>query len=343
MKALMKTEPGVGKMEIRRIAEPEPGPGQVVLEVSATGICGTDIHMYLDEYRCVPPVVLGHEVAGTIAAIGLGVTSVKVGDRVTTETYFFTCGECRFCTTGRPNLCPARKSIGTHVNGGFTRFVLIPAQRVHRLPDNVDFTAGALSEPLACCVHGILELGAVMAGDVAIISGPGAIGLLCMQVARAAGATTVVVGIDGDEARLALARELGAAHIVNAQRDNLKDLIGDLTGGYGADVCIESSGAPPSLRQCLELVRKGGTLAQIGLYGRPFEVDFNLIPMKELRVLGSFAHVPSAWERGLRLMADGMVRTRPMVTRVAPITEWEDAFKSFSARGECKILLTPAD
>jgi L-iditol 2-dehydrogenase len=162
-----------------------------------------------------------------------------------------------------------------------------------------------------------------------------------MQVARSAGATTVVVGVDGDEARFALARELGASHVINAQREKLPELIADLTNGYGADVCIEAAGAPASLEQCLQLVRRGGTLAQMGLYGRPFEVDFNLVPMKELRVIGSFAHVPSAWERGLRLMADGKVRTLPMVTRTVPITEWEDAFNAFTARGECKIVLTP--
>lgn len=341
MKALMKTARGVGNMEIRDIPEPQPGTGQVVIEVAATGICGTDIHIYLDEYTCTPPLVLGHEVSGTVAVVGPGVEGVAVGDRVTTETYFHTCGECRHCVTGRPNLCSSRRSIGTHVNGGFTRYLLMPARRLHRLPDNVDFLAGALSEPLACCIHGLLELATVTAGDVAVISGPGAMGLLCMQVARSAGATTVVVGVDGDDVRFALARELGADHVVNAQHDDLSGLVGDLTGGVGADMCIEAAGAAASLRQCLDLVRKGGTLAQIGLYGRPLEIDFNLIPMKEVRVVGSFAHVPSAWDRGLRLISEGKVRTRPMVTRQAPITEWEDAFKSFNARNECKIVLQP--
>src|SRR5215218_4680727 len=158
MQAVMKVAPGVGNVELREIDEPVPPPGHVVIEVRAAGICGTDLHIYHDEFRTRPPVVIGHEVAGTIAALGSGVECVAIGERVTTETYFSTCGECRFCRAGQPNLCPARMSIGSAVDGAFADWLVVPARNVRPLPDGVDFVGGALTEPLACVVHGALEL-----------------------------------------------------------------------------------------------------------------------------------------------------------------------------------------
>src|SRR5215207_1915932 len=161
MQAVVKTARGEGNVALRELPQPRPGPGQVLLAVRAAGICATDLHIYHDEYPTQPPVVLGHELAGEVAAAGDGVTRVSVGDRVTTETYFHLCGTCRFCRGGQPNLCPERRSIG-------------------------------------CVVHGALELPKVTPGDVAVVAGPGAIGLLTLQVARAAGAAVIVLGTAAD-------------------------------------------------------------------------------------------------------------------------------------------------
>lgn len=343
MKALVKTAPGMGNLEIRDVPEPTVGPGQVVIEVTATGICGTDIHIQRGEYNCIPPVVLGHEVVGRIAEVGPEVASLAAGDRVITETYFHTCGHCRACLSGHINLCPERRSIGTHVNGGFTRYLLVPAVKVHRLPPSIDDRSAALTEPLACCVHGVLELAGVTPGDVVVLSGPGAIGLLCMQVAKAAGATLVVVGTASDEGRLALARQLGADHTVVVGRDDVATTVRDLTDGVGADVTIEAAGAAASVGQCLRLVRRGGTFCQVGLFGAPVTLEYDLIPMHEIRLVGSFAQVPSSWTRTLALLASGAVRTAPLVTSERPITAWQEAFDAFFTRRECKMLLTPAD
>lgn len=343
MKALMKTAPGVGNLEVRDIPEPKAGPGQVVIEVAKTGICGTDIHIQRGEYACAPPMVLGHEVTGRVADLGPGVGGLTTGQRVITETYFHTCGICRACQEGRINLCPERRSIGTHVNGGFTKYLLVPAIKVHALPDSIDDTSAALTEPLACCVHGVVELARVIPSDVVVLSGPGAIGLLCLQVAKAAGATLVAVGTAADEGRLELAKKLGADHVLVAGRDDLEKRIADLTGGTGADVTIEAAGAGPSVNQCLKLVRRGGTFCQVGLFGAPVTLDYDLIPMKELRLIGSFAQVPSSWLRALSLMATGQVKTAPLVTSERPITEWQSAFDAFFTRRECKMILTPAE
>lgn len=341
MKALVKTAAGVGNVSVIDRAEPTPGPGQVVLETSHTGICGTDLHIYLDEYRCVPPVTLGHEISGTIVELGPGVEGWKGGDRVVTETYFHVCGRCPLCRVGRVNLCPERRSLGTHVDGGFARYVLTQANRLHHIPGGLDMRHAALAEPVACCVHGMLDLAQIKPGDWVLVSGPGPIGLLCLQLAKACGARTILVGAQGDEGRLEVGRQIGADRTLNVTAEKLGDVIAELTDGVGPEVTVEAGGAGPSLRQCLEQVQRGGAVIQIGLYARPVEVDVNLVPMKELRYLGSWAHVPSAWERGLRLLADGQVRAEPLITDVVPIDAWEPKFESLRAKRDCKVLLTP--
>lgn len=342
MKAVMKIAPGVGNVELRDIDEPTPGPGHVKIRVQAAGICGTDLHIYKDEFRSRPPVVLGHEVAGEIVEIASGVTDIQPGMRVTTETYYSTCGVCMYCRRGQTNLCLNRLSIGSGVNGGFTQYVIVPAKNIHRLPENVDFRAGALTEPLACVVHGVLSTPTVAPGDVAVIAGPGAIGLLTLQVVKAAGATVVMLGTDVDERRLQLARELGADYVINVQRESPESLVASITQeGLGADVVYECSGAGPAVDQLLKLVRRRGRYVQIGLFGKAVAWDMDQVCYKELVITGSNASVPSAWDKALRLLADGTVRTAPLITDSFPVTEWEEAFNTFETKRGIKTLLTP--
>lgn len=344
MKAVMKVAPGAGNIELREIEEPSPGPGQVKIRVQAAGICGTDLHIYKDEFRSWPPVVLGHEVAGEIVALGEGVENLEVGARVTTETYFSTCGACRYCRTGHKNLCLDRRSIGSAVNGGFTRYVVVPAENIHSLPENVDFHTGALTEPLACVVHGVSSTPTVAPGDVAVIAGPGAIGLLALQLVKAAGATVVMLGTDGDRRRLEMARTLGADHTVNVQHEDPKSLLQDITPeGMGADVVYECSGAGPAAAQLLELVRRRGRYVQIGLFGKPVAWDLDQVCYRELVVTGSNASVPSAWIRALQLLKAGQVQTEPLITEIYKVTEWEEAFTGFESKRGIKTLLKPVE
>lgn len=342
MKAVMKVARGVGHVELRDIPEPEPQPGQVKIAVRAAGICGTDLHIYKDEFRSFPPVVLGHEVAGEVVAVGDGVASVAPGQRVTTETYFSTCGVCAYCRTGHNNLCLNRRSIGSAVNGGFTNYVIVPAKNVHSLPESVDFRAGALTEPLACVVHGVLTTPTVSPGDVAVIAGPGAIGLLTLQVVKAAGARAVVLGTRVDAHRLELARSLGADYVLDVEAADAEALIRDITPeGLGADVVYECSGAGPAAAQLLTLARRRGRYVQIGLFGKPVAWDLDQVCFRELTVTGSNASVPSAWDRALALLASGQVDTRPLISNVYPVTEWESAFAAFEARQGVKMVLEP--
>ena len=341
MLAVMKTAPGIGNVELREIPEPTPEAGQVKIAVQATGICGTDLHIERDEFPTRPPVVMGHEIAGVVSEVGAGVDPCLVGVRVTTETYFFTCGRCRFCRAGAINLCPERRSLGSAVNGGFASHLVVPAANIHPLPASVDSVAGALTEPLACVVHGALERPTITAGDLAVVSGPGTIGLLTSQVVKAAGATVVLLGTAADQHRLHLGRTLGADYTVSVDDASPRVLIDELTGGIGADIVIECAGAGPSATTLLELVRRNGQYAQIGLFGRPIAWDLDQVCYKELSVTGSNASVPSAWATALRLLADGRVRTRELVTDIVPLTGWRTAFDRFETRDGVKFVLQP--
>lgn len=342
MKAVMKIAPGEGNVALRDISEPHPDPKQVVIEVSAAGICGTDIHIFHDEFKTTPPVVLGHEVAGRIVQLGSEVDGIELGSRVTTETYFETCMACRYCRDGHINLCPKRRSIGSAVNGGFTKYLAVPATNIHVLPENVELPAGALTEPLACVVHGVLGTPTVQPGDIAIIAGPGAIGLLTLQVAKAAGAVVAVLGTDRDEERLALARSLGADYTFNVFEDDYADSLLDLTsGGHGADVVYECSGAGPAAQHLLKLVRRGGRYVQIGLFGKAVSWDIDQICYKELVVTGSNASTPASWDRALALLGSGKVKTAPLISNAYPLSEWALAFEAFEHKRGTKLLLLP--
>jgi L-iditol 2-dehydrogenase len=332
---------GDGHVGLIDVPEPKAAAGQVVIEVKAAGICGTDLHIYHDEYPTNPPVIMGHELAGVVVDVGAGVSTCQSGELVTSETYFYVCGACDFCRDGFPNLCPQRKSIGSGVHGAFARYVLVPAHNVHPLPAGVDLLAGALTEPLACCVHA-LELTRIEPGDVAVVAGPGAIGLLMMQVAKAAGAVVVVLGTAVDEARLALAQTLGADVVLNIQAVDSQKQLQAMTNGRGADIVFECSGAGASARHCLNLVRRQGRYAQVGLFGRPVEWDLEQVCFKELAVSGSFATVPSAWRKALALLAAGLVQTRPLISETLPLRDWQAAFDRFERRDGVKMVLTPA-
>ena len=342
MKGVAKVAAGEGNVALIETPEPEIKPGYVIIEVKAAGICGTDLHIYHDEFKTKPPVIMGHEVAGEVAAVGEGVKTCTPGDRVTSETYFYVCGQCQFCREGFVNLCPSRRSIGSAVNGAFTRYLLVPQHNIHHLPPGVEIEAGALTEPLACCVHA-LELTRVEPGDTAIVSGPGAIGLLMAQVAKAAGARVMVLGTNADEARLETARQLGMDEVLNVQAADAGAAIRDRTGGLGADVVFECAGAAPSAYNCLDLVRRQGRYAQVGLFGKPISWDLDQVCYKELKVSGSNASVPSAWRKALALLGSGQVQTKPLISTVLPITGWQLAFEMFERRQGHKILLTPVD
>jgi len=343
MKGLVKYDKGPGNMEIRDVPEPTPGPGQVKVEIKAAGICGSDLHIFHSDIDIPvnPPVITGHEFCGVITEVGEGVTRWKVGDRITSETAFSFCGDCKHCRTGFYNLCNNRRTLGYWYNGVFTQYTVIPQDRIHALPDSVDFIAGALCEPLACVVHAVMELTTIKAGDVVLVIGPGSIGLLAMQVAKAEGATVIVSGTTVDKERLVMARKLGADYTVDVMEQNVFELVNGITGGKGADVVLECSGVAKAANDGLMLCRKAGSFTQIGLFGKPIQIDFEKICFRELKVTGSLGSTWTAWEKGIQLMVSGKVDTKSLVSDVMPITDWEKAFKKFESKEGLKLVLTP--
>lgn len=341
MNALVKYARGPGNMEIREVAEPPLEPGEVRIAVKATGICGSDLHIYHDQINIPvrPPVVIGHELSGEVVETGSGVGNIKMGDRVTAIPAVRTCGKCRYCLTESWNLCPARETLGYVHNGSFAPTTIIPERNALKLPDNVDWRAGALTEPLACCVHAVTELTGINTGDLVAIVGPGAIGLLCLMVVKAEGGTALVYGTSGDKARLDLARKLGADYTVCVDEEDPLALTNDLSSGYGMDAVLECSGHPAGAALALDLVRKQGKYTQVGLFGQPITIDFEKIAYKELVTTGSLGQRPSAWRRTLALLASGRIDPAVLISHTFPLSCWKDAFQVFENREGVKLLL----
>jgi L-iditol 2-dehydrogenase len=329
VRGLTKLAAGIGNVALAERPEPSPAPGHVVLEVVGAGICGTDLHIHDGEYPSVPPVTMGHEVSGIVAALGDGVDDEWRGARVVTETYFSTCGKCEFCRAGRLNLCPDRRSIGTHVDGGFAPLVHVPVRGLHRIPDWLDGRVAAMTEPLACCCNSLLDPDRLREGDAVLVIGPGTIGLLAAQLARAAGGRVHVRGTPRDEPRLAAASQLG---FETSTTDD---------GPLEADLVVECSGSAAGMAFGLESVRRAGRYVQIGLAGKAVTIPFDLVCFHELDVSSGFASTPASWARALDLIERRQVELDPLLSASVPLEEWEDAFAATRAGRGIKFVLAP--
>ena len=331
MKGVAKLAPGPGHVAYAERPEVSAGAGEVVIEVRAAGICGTDLHIEAGEYPSRPPVTMGHELCGVVAELGPGVDAAWAGARVTAETFFSTCGACRWCRSGRPSICPQRCSVGTHVDGAFAPRVRMPVRNLHRVPAGLSDRAAAICEPLACVCNSLSDPASVDAGDEVLVVGPGAIGLLAAQVARANGGRVHVRGTAADEARLALARDLGFE----------TSTVDQPFAGDAPDVVVECSGAGPAIAFALETVARAGTIVQMGLRGAPVTVPFDEICFKELRVRSGFAANPVAWLRAMRLLAAGEIQLGPLITEAVELADFARAFARSRAADGVKFVLVP--
>ncbi len=340
MKAVVNYESGEKKVRLMDVAVPEAAPGQVRIQVAYCGICGTDIHIYNGDggYPTNPPVTLGHELSGTVESVGEGVDPSWIGEKVVSETYYHTCGTCFYCQSGHKNLCPEKKSIGSAVNGAMTEFVVVPEKNLHRIPEGVSLKEAAMTEPLACCAQAVLEFAAIRPGDTVLLTGPGAIGLMCLQFAVACGGNVIVAGTKEDRDRLALAKELGACEVVYSDQPDAGRQIAALSAPFGPDVVLECSGAVPAIAMDLDVIRKGGRYVQVGLTGRPVTFDMNLITLKELTVQGTYAQKTQWWSRSLELMSQKKIKLEPLITDVFPLEKWEEAFDSYIRKDGIKYL-----
>lgn len=343
MKALVKTEPGYNKMKLLEIEKPVPRDQEVLIKVIYTGICGTDIHGFKGEYdRLKTPLVLGHEFSGVVEAIGENVTKVQKGALVTSETTFATCGECEPCQNKEYNLCLNRKGLGSQVNGSFAEYVLTREESVHVLDDKISLLVASITEPIACGVHASMEKVQVEKNDVAVIVGPGPIGLCLSQVLKSVGAKVIVIGITQDAGRLETARELGADRIIDSLKEDAAGIIKEFTNGKGADYCFECSGAAPAIKGVFDYLKQKGTLVQMGVFAKNLnELDMNSIVQREMNVIGSRSQKPSTWHLTLDLMKKGQIDAERLITKIYPLEQWEDAIEQVMAGNEIKVVLQP--
>ncbi|GAA1224754.1 zinc-binding dehydrogenase [Pseudonocardia alaniniphila] len=338
MKALVKYGFRDGDVELRDVPAPSVGPGTVLVAVSAVGVCGSDIHMWHNTQSASSkanlPVVLGHETAGVIAAVGEGVTGWEVGDRVVCETAASICGVCALCRTGRYNLCPQRQGYGLRRDGGMAEFLVAEPRVLHRVPEGVTLDQAAMTEPFAVAYNAVVERGTVHPGDVVVIQGAGAIGVLAMQMARLNGAGTVVVlGTSIDGHRLAKAREMGADHTVDVTATDPTEVVAALGDGLGADVVVDATGVSAALQQGMEMVRPQGSIVKVGWGPQPLGFSLDPLVKKAVTLYGSYSHTWNTWERVLGLFAQGRLDTANVLGGIYPLADWETAFRTM-AEGE---------
>jgi len=343
MKALLLTE--YRRLQIADLPAPAAGPRQVLVRVAACGICGSDVHGYDGSTgRRIPPIVMGHEAAGRVAAIGAGVTKFSVGDRVSFDSTV-SCGDCRYCQQGQINLCDRRQVLGVSCGdyrcaGAFAEYVVVPEHIVCRLPDNLSFDEAAMLEAVAVALHGV-TLSQVKPGDTALVLGAGMIGLLTLQSLRAAGCSRVFIA-DIDSTRLGLAREVGASEAFQASGQELLTQVLRLTGGNGVDVSIEAVGIDATVRGAIDCVRKGGTVVLVGNVTPEVSLPLQKVVTRQIRLQGSCAS-EGEYEKGIGLVASGAIRVKPLITAVAPLEDGPRWFERLYAREPnlMKVVLSP--
>lgn len=343
MKALVKTAPGQGNLAFQDYPDPQAGEGQVLIAVKAIGVCGTDVHIMHGTYRTATPVIIGHEFAGEIIGLGRGVTRWKLGDRVVAENIEGACGVCEVCRTGNPHICAEKRAYGTDSNGVMAERAVFSAAAIHRLPEAISYEQAALLEPLAVVNRGVVERGLVRPESTVVVIGPGSIGLLAVQVCRAAGCKEIIVaGTDKDAiTRLPLGKKCGATRVVNAQGEDLRAIVNEITGGHGVDLVVEASGSPRAVQEAFHLVGRGKVIAAIGLTGRELTLDWDVGVFKEIDVRFSKSSSYMSWDRAISMVASGRVDVRPLITHKFPLAQWQEAL-NVSATGEAiKAVLIP--
>ncbi|MBI3097506.1 MAG: L-threonine 3-dehydrogenase [Planctomycetes bacterium] len=341
MRAIRKNEAGPG-LSLVDVPVPRIGPDEVLIRVAAAGICGTDAHIYQwDSWaqgRIRPPLVLGHEFAGRIVELGSAVRGYAKGDRVSAEGHL-ACGVCPLCRTGQAHICPSMKIIGVDVDGAFAEFAKMPASNLWKIDDGIPDEVAAIHDPLGNAFH--TTMAAPVAGRTVLILGCGPIGLFACGIARASGAVRVIAS-DLNDARLQIARKMGAHVVVNGSREDLAGLVRRETEGLGVDVALEMSGAPPAIVQALSLVRNGGDVQLLGLPNGAVLVNLaEDVIFKGITVRGILGRrMYDTWYQVRGFLRAGLLDPQPVITHRAPFTEFERALQDLIAGKAGKIVLT---
>jgi L-iditol 2-dehydrogenase len=343
MKSLLLSE--YNHLEMADLPLPAVGADEVMVRVEACGICGSDVHGFDGSTgRRIPPIVMGHEAAGTVEAIGSDVKKYSKGDRVTFDSTVY-CGKCQYCKHGQFNLCDNRQVIGVSCgdyrrHGAFAEYVVVPERIMYSLPGNLTFNEAAMLEAVSVALHGV-KVSELAGGETALVIGAGMIGLLTLQAARAAGCARVFIA-DVDATRLALARQVGADETLHCSGVELIAEVMRLTGGDGVDVALEAVGRNETVAGAIDCTRKGGKVTLIGNIMPEVTLPLQKVVVKQLRLQGSCAS-SGEYPEAIELIASGKIQVKPLITAVASLEEGPQWFERLHAREPnlMKIILTP--
>jgi L-iditol 2-dehydrogenase len=343
MKALLLAE--YSQLEVAELPRPEVGAGEVLVEVAACGICGSDVHGYDGSSgRRIPPLVMGHEAAGVVAEVGAEVSGFAVGDRVTFDSTVY-CGECEYCLAGQVNLCESRQVVGVSTPefrraGAFAEFVTVPERILYKLPEAMPFAEAAMLEAVSVALHAI-AVSDLKGGETALVIGAGMIGLLTLQAAKAAGCSRVLVA-DVDRTRLKLATEMGADEILLVSGAEMVEEVLKLTGGRGVDVVLEAVGRDETVSAAVDAVRKGGTVTLIGNITPQVTLPLQKVVSRQIRLQGSCASA-GEYPQAIELVANGTIRVASLITAVAPLSDGAQWFERLHSREPnlMKIVIDP--
>jgi L-iditol 2-dehydrogenase len=342
MKSLLLTE--YNHLEIADLPLPRIGPDEVLVRVEACGICGSDVHGYDGSSgRRIPPIVMGHEAAGTVAATGANVRGYARGDRVTFDSTVY-CGDCAYCARGDVNLCDNRQVIGVSCgdyrrNGAFAEYVAVPQRILYHLPASISFAEAAMLEAASVALHAV-NISEAAGSETALVVGAGMIGLLTFQAAVAAGCKSIFVA-DIDPSRLERARQIGAEQTIQAGAD-LAEKVLRLTGGQGVDAVFEAVGMNETVSAAIDSVRRGGTVTLIGNIAPEVKLPLQKVVTRQIRLQGSCASA-GEYPQAIELIAAGRIQVGPLITAVAALEEGPRWFERLHSREPnlMKVILTP--
>jgi L-iditol 2-dehydrogenase len=342
MKALLLSN--YKHLELADLPVPAPAPDEVLIRVAACGICGSDVHGYDGSSgRRIPPIVMGHEAAGIISAVGSSVKNFAPGDRVTFDSTVY-CGACPNCLRGDINLCDNRQVLGVSCSdyrraGAFAEFVVVPARILHGLPENLPFEEAAMLEAVAVAIHAV-NLAHLQPTDTALVIGAGTIGILTLQAVRATGCKRVFV-TDVDLDRLNFAKQLGATETLLSD-ETLQSNILQLTNNQGVDVALECVGRNETVAAAIDATRKGGTVVLVGNITPNVNLPLQKVVSRQIRLQGSCAS-SGEYPRAIELLASGAIKVKPLITAIAPLEEGASWFERLYHREPnlLKVVLTP--
>ncbi|NRF94360.1 alcohol dehydrogenase catalytic domain-containing protein [Paenibacillus frigoriresistens] len=324
---------------MRKVDVPEPNVGEIRIRVQAASVCGSDLHAYNydSSYSFMRvPVILGHEFAGTIDAVGDGVDTAVLGERVIAEANLF-CGICSTCVSGKNHICENFKIHGFHINGGFAEYLCVNQEFIHRIPEEIGIEQASLIEPLSVSVHAVYDRSNIKNGDHVAIFGPGPIGLLTAQVVRCKGGIPVLFGIDSDEqCRLPVARSLGISTVDTSKKSLEQILVNQNFSSF--DQVIDCSGSSAAVETGLNGLKKGGQLILVGIFPSLSNMDLSKIVRREVTIGGSHTSTRENYKQSIELLANGQINTDQLVTYYQ-LEEYERAFQDAVTKKVIKPVL----